>query len=302
MSNFPPYLKQGDSIAIVATARFVSPEQIESSVNLLKEAGFNVEVGKAVFNANNQFAGTDEQRAEDLQRFINDDKIKAIFCARGGYGTIRTIQQVDFSKLSTNPKWIIGYSDVTVLHSILSNMNIASLHSPMLYKNPDIETSNILNEDIISILKGKKAEYHFNAHPLNIQGRAQGKLVGGNLSVLYSLRGTPYDLQTSECILFIEDVDEYLYHIDRMMMNLKSSKMLSKLRGIIVGDMTDMHDNTIPFGKNAYEIIAEHVKDLYIPVCYGFPAGHGQVNKPLVMGHKVKLDIGAKCSLTMMGH
>lgn len=302
MSNIPPYLKQGDTIAIVATARFVTPEQIESSVNLIKEAGFNVEVGKAVFNANNQFADTDEQRAQDLQRFINDDKVKAIFCARGGYGTIRTIQQVNFSKLSTNPKWIIGYSDVTVLHSILSNMNIASLHSPMLYKNPDFETSNILNEDVISILKGKKAEYHFNAHPLNIQGRAQGKLVGGNLSVLYSLRGTPYDLQTNECILFIEDVDEYFYHIDRMMMNLKSGKMLSKLRGIIVGDMTDMHDNQIPFGKNAYEIIAEHVKDLYIPICYGFPAGHGQVNKPLVMGHKVKLDIGAKCSLTMMGH
>ncbi|HEY9123241.1 MAG TPA: LD-carboxypeptidase [Bacteroidales bacterium] len=301
MANIPPYLKQGDTIAIVATARFVTPGQIESSVNLLKEAGFNVEVGKAVFNANNQLAGTDKERADDLQHFINDDKVKAIFCARGGYGTIRTIQQVNFSKLSTNPKWIIGYSDVTVLHSILSNMNIASLHSPMLYKNPDFETSNILNEEVISILKGKKTEYHFNAHPLNFQGRAQGKLVGGNLSVLYSLRGTPYDLQTSDCILFIEDVDEYLYHIDRMMMNLKSSKMLSKLRGIIVGDMTDMHDNQIPFGKNAYEIIAEHVEDLCIPVCYGFPAGHGQVNKPLVLGHKVKLDIGAKCSLTMTG-
>jgi muramoyltetrapeptide carboxypeptidase len=294
----PPYLKPGDKIGIVAPARSIDKDEIEHIVDLFKNHGFDVETGKNLFGKINQFSGTDKERANDIQQFLDNPNIKAIICARGGYGSIRTIDFLSFEKFIKQPKWFIGFSDITVFHSVINNLGIETLHAPMPFSFNKPEFDKGIFNDMLSILQGKRISYTFPSHPLNSQGKAKGCLTGGNLSVLYSLRGTNADLKTHGKILFIEDIDEYLYHIDRMMMNFHFGGLLSQLRAIIVGDMTDMKDNTIPFGKNAFEIIAEHSKELCIPICYGFPAGHGKINRPLIMGREIVLEIGPTCHLS----
>jgi muramoyltetrapeptide carboxypeptidase len=243
----------------------------------------------------NQFSGTDLQRSSDLQQMLDNSDTKAIIFARGGYGSVRTLQGINFEPFEKSPKWLVGYSDITVFHSYVNTQcRVETLHAPMPINlnNPnfDIECFSILGQALFGQLK----EYAFSSHPMNRLGETTAELVGGNLSVLYSLRGTPADLNTSNKILFIEDLDEYLYHIDRMMMNLKYGNKLNNLKGIIVGSFTEMKDNNTPFGKDAYEIIADVCSGLDIPFCFGFEAGHALKNLPLYFGRQVKLSVTEK--------
>ena len=287
----PRYLQPGDKIAIVATARKVLPSEMETAIQTFRAWGLQVVTGPHLFGANNQYSGTDDERAADLQMMLNDREIKAIICARGGYGTVRIIDQLDFSTFEQHPKWIVGYSDITVLHShINTQFGIETLHATMPINFAD-EGAEPANESLRSALFGETPVYHIPAHPLNIPGDISGALTGGNLSILYSLAGTPSDIQTRDKILFIEDLDEYLYHIDRMMMNLKRGEKLSGIKGLIVGGMTKMNDNTVPFGKQAEQIIADYAKEAGIPVCFNFPAGHIADNRALIMGREAQLSI-----------
>lgn len=285
----PPYLEPGDTVTIVATARKISKEELEPAVSLLESYGLQVALGNHIFESHHQFAGTDRQRAEDLQRAINDPNIKAIIVARGGYGTVRIIDMVDTEPLKKSPKWLVGYSDVTVLHSALHKLGIASIHGTMPINFLKHEAST---QSLKQLLFGEVFSYEVPAHPLNRPGQARGEIVGGNLSLLYALAATPTDLDTRGKILFIEDLDEYLYHIDRMMMQLKRSGKLAQLGGLIVGGMSDMKDNTVPYGQTAEQIIAEAVSEYPYPVCFGFPAGHTDENMALYFGREASLQTG----------
>lgn len=292
----PSNLKQGDKIAIVSTARKLSLEELQHGIEVVKSWGLEVVLGENLFEVDNQFAGTTEQRTADFQQAMNDESIKAILCARGGYGTVKIIDELDFSSFVKNPKWIIGYSDVTVLHNhINQNFNIETLHAamPFGFKNNTPEAL----ASIKNVLFGERLVYQFNAHPLNKNGEGEGLLVGGNLSIIYSLTGTKSQLDTKDKILFLEDLDEYLYHIDRMMMNLDRTGMLSGLAGLVVGGMTDMNDNAVPYGKTAKEIILETVSKYNYPVCFDFFAGHIDDNRALIMGAKAELSVAATCQL-----
>ena len=285
----PSPLKQGDQVGIISTARKISKEELTFAKKTLENWGLEVVFGKNIFEEYNQFAGKDLQRAVDLQEMIDNPKIKAIICARGGYGTVRILDLVDFNGLKANPKWIAGYSDITALHSTLHNLNISSLHSTMPV---NFETNtNACLESLKQALFGKPVSYSFPSNKLNRIGNSEGKVVGGNLSIIYSLLGSSSDIKTFGKILFLEDLDEYLYHIDRMMINLKRNGKLNNLAGLIIGGMSDMNDNTIPFGKNAIEIIAETVSEFDYPVAFNFPAGHIKNNNTILLGQKAKLEI-----------
>jgi len=284
----PSYLKQGDKIGIVACARKISKDELQVAIDLLTIWGLEVVLGKNLFNSENQFSGSDRERTEDLQMMLDDDSIKAIISARGGYGTIRIIDNIDFTKFTENPKWIIGYSDITVLHSHIHNFGIETLHATMpINFGKNQEATETLQRSLF----GKEVHYEIVPHLYNKEGSAEGELIGGNLSLLYSLTGSVSDIDTNGKILFIEDLDEYLYHIDRMMINLKRSGKLEGLSGLIVGGMTDMKDNTIPFGKNAEEIIYDAVKEYNFPVCFNFPAGHIDRNLAMRLGKKMNLEV-----------
>jgi muramoyltetrapeptide carboxypeptidase len=287
----PEKLKIGDKIGIVSTARKITLEELNPAIKLLENWGFEVVFGANLFEENNQFSGTAEQRTADLKNMIDNDAIKAILCARGGYGTVQIIDSINFYSFKTNPKWIIGYSDVTVLHSHLNNLGIASLHATM-----PINFENNSNESLQSLknsLLGKSNRIECKSHVFNRLGKVDAEIVGGNLSILYSLLGSNSDIDTEGKILFVEDVDEYLYHIDRMITNLKRNGKLAKLKGLIVGGMNDMNDNEIPFGKSIEEIILEHTKEYDYPICFGFPAGHINDNRCIKLGVKSVLKITA---------
>jgi len=287
----PPYLKSGDIVAIVATARKVSPSEMDAAISTIRSWGLQVVTGPHLFGEKDQYSGTDEERLSDLQMMLDDKDIKAILCARGGYGTVRIIDQIDFSAFEKHPKWIVGYSDITVLHShIQTQFGIETLHAIMPINFPDEGTEAAI-ESLRKALFGESLEYNIGTHPLNRTGSVSGVLTGGNLSILYSLNGTPSDIQTEEKILFIEDIDEYLYHVDRMMINLKRGNKLSGITGLIVGGLTKMNDNNIPYGKQAEQIISEYAQEAGIPVCFNFPAGHVADNRALIMGREVRLDI-----------
>ena len=287
----PAYLKPGDKIAIVAPARKVSPSEMDVAINTFRSWGLQVVTGPHLFGTNNQYSGTDEERASDLQMMLDDPEIKAIICARGGYGTVRIIDQLNFSTFEQHPKWIVGYSDITVLHShIQTQFGIETLHATMPVNFPD-EGTETATESLRKALFGDMLEYNIGSHPLNKAGNVSGELTGGNISILYSLTGSPSDIQTRDKILFIEDLDEYLYHIDRMMMNLKRSGKLSGIKGLVVGGLSKMNDNSVPFGKQAEEIISDYAREAGLPVCFNFPAGHIPDNRALIMGRETQLDI-----------
>ncbi len=284
----PSYLKKGDTIAIIATARKVSNEELQPAIAFFESYGLLVVLGKNLFSSNNQYAGPDTQRAEDLQWALNDATIKAVVIARGGYGSVRLIEHIDLTEFKKHPKWIVGYSDVTVLHNMIHNAGIATIHATMpLNFNKNTEA----NQSKIDALFGNLTKTEIEENFSNKEGKAQGELVGGNLSLLYSLSGTPFDIDTKDKILFIEDLDEYLYHIDRMMMQLRLSGKLKHLKGLIVGGMTDMKDNAIPFGKFPEEIILDAVKDYNFPVCFDFPAGHIDRNLAMYFGREIELNV-----------
>ncbi len=293
----PSYLNKGDTVAIIATARKVSKEEIQPAVAFFESYGLSVVLGKNLFESSNQYAGTDAQRTEDLQWALNDKTIKAIIIARGGYGSVRTIEQIDFTEFKKHPKWMVGYSDVTVLHNAIHKIGVATLHATMplnFTKNEEATKS------IVDALFGKLIQVETEENYSNISGTAKGQLVGGNLSLIYSLSGTPFDIDTTNKILFIEDLDEYLYHIDRMMMQLKLSGKLKKLKGLIVGGMTDMKDNAIPFGKFPEDIILDAVKEYNYPVCFDFPAGHIDRNLAMYFGREVELTVSDNATLKFL--
>lgn len=293
----PLPLQPGDKIGLVAPSHKINSGDLSEFTNMLDNWGYELVKGDNLFSEYHQFAGNDEERAEDFIKMINDPDIKAIFCARGGYGTVRILEKLDVPSIKKNPKWIIGYSDITVLHSYFNKViECETIHAAMPVNFSNESGTNSAWIKLRSLLRGDLCEYEVPVHPLNRSGKSIGMLVGGNLSVLFSLRGTLCDLDTDGKILFIEDLDEYLYHIDRMMMNLKISGKLKNLKGLIVGGMIDMKDNTIPFGKSAFEIITDAVNDYSFPLVFNFPAGHGDLNDPIILGRNIILDVSAKVS------
>src|SRR5512133_577261 len=271
----PVYLKKGDTVGIVAPAGALSENEITLAAELIRSWNLEIKYGKFVFRRHNSFAGTDKQRAGDLQEMMDDPSVKAIICARGGYGTVRIIGSLKFENFIKNPKWIVGYSDITVLHAALQQCHgVESIHGVMPRmvppKTPDLASF----ESLRAMLYGEISEYRIQPYSLNREGKGKGVLTGGNLSVLYSIAGSVYEPDTEGKILFIEDLNEYLYHVDRMMMNLKIRGKLGKLKGLIVGDMLDMKGNPSGFNKSADRVILDAVKEYDFPVMFGFPAGH----------------------------
>jgi len=294
----PPFLKKGDTIGIAATARKISEAELMPAITKFREWGFQVLLSEALYAEDHQFAGTDQQRLSGFQKLLDNNTVKAIIIARGGYGTVRLIDEIDFTSFKKNPKWIIGYSDVTVLHShIHQNFGIETIHATMPLNFPKNGSESIALNSLYKAFSGNHLEYIINNISNEKTGETTGILTGGNLSLLYALSGTVSDIYTNGKILFLEDIDEYLYHIDRMILQLKRCGKLKNLAGLIVGGMTDMKDNQIPFGKNAYEIIADAVKEYDYPVCYGFPAGHMEDNRALILGRKISLAVTEKTSI-----
>ena len=292
--KIPPSLKKGDTIAILASARKNIDDNLKPAIDLLHSWGLEVVIGKTIGLDNNQLAGTDKERAADFQQQMDNPNIKAIWCVRGGYGTIRMIDLLDFTKFKQNPKWIVGFSDVTVIHSYINNLNIATIHGAM-----PITVGKASQESIESLRKslfGESLKYQIPFDTANRLGNAKGEIVGGNLSILYSLMGSNAQINCKGKILFIEDLDEYLYHIDRMMLSLKRCGCFDGLNGLIVGTMTKMKDNDIPWGKNANQIIEDVTKGYSFPVLYNFPAGHFRDNRALILGKQVSLEINKEFS------
>lgn len=284
----PEFLKKGDTVGILATARKIDLATLEPAIKLLESWGLHVAIGKTIGREDNQLAGPDWLRATDFQEMLDNPNIKAIWAAKGGYGTVRIIDRIDFTNFKKHPKWIVGFSDVTVLHSHINNMNIETLHSIMAISAKTATPDAI--ESLRKALFGENLEYHIPAHPFNKNGKAKGEIVGGNLSVLFSIMGSKSEVDFKGKILFIEDLDEYLYHIDRMMMNLKRNGYFDGVKAVIVGGMTEMNDNDIPWGKDAIEIIQDVLKDYKFPVIYNFPAGHIKDNCALILGKTVSID------------
>lgn len=294
MTTIPPYLNPGDTIGILCPAGFMPLEKARTCIETLITWGYKVVTGKTLGHQDNYFAGSDEERLEDFQQMLDDASIKAIFCARGGYGTGRIIDRLHFKKFRENPKWIIGFSDITVIQShIYRHYKIASLHAPMAAAFNDDEHKNQYVQSLRDALSGRKANYSAEGNILNQSGRTSGILVGGNLSLLAHLIGTSSDIKTKNKILFIEDIGEYIYNVDRMMYQLKRSGKLEDLKGLIVGRFSDMKDTTTPFGQTTEQVIKEIVKDYDYPVCFQFPVSHDKENYALKIGVKYKLKVTA---------
>ena len=290
-----PFLHQGSKIGITAPARCVLPEEMQYAINWLKENGFIPVYDDRLFAEHFIFSGNDDFRATVFQEYLDNEQIDAIWLARGGYGSIRIIDKLDFIKFLQHPKWIIGFSDGTILHGKLSCLGVPSLHAAMPFyfanKTPEAKQS------LIDALMGKPLHYEIPVHPQNRFGQIEGEIIGGNLSVLYGMMGSNTFPNLNGKILFIEEVDEYIYHIDRMMHALKRAGKLDHLKGLIVGGLTQIHDNTHPFGMSVEEVIAEAVSAYDYPVCFGFPAGHFDDNRALFFGQKAKIEITAESSV-----
>ncbi len=292
MITVPPYLKKGDTIGIVCPSGYMPAENAATCIATLESWGYRVKVGSTLGSQFHYFSGTDKQRTQDLQKMLNDSSIKAILCGRGGYGLSRIIDQLDFQKFKKNPKWIIGFSDITVLHAhIYQHYQIATLHAPMAaafnnegYKNPYIAS-------LKDALSGTVAAYDCAAHTLNKTGIAEGDLIGGNLSMVAHLIGSHSAFKTRHKLLFLEDIGEYLYNIDRMMIQLERAEIFKHLKGLIIGGFSDMKDTVIPFGTDVYNLINYHIKAYKFPVCYGFPVSHDTENVALKVGVKHELRV-----------
>jgi muramoyltetrapeptide carboxypeptidase len=281
----PPHLKKGNTIGIVCPSGYMPAENAEVCIKTLESWGYNVKVGKTVGHQFNYFSGTDKERTEDFQRMLNDGNVKAILCGRGGYGLSRIIDRLDFQKFKKHPKWIVGFSDITVLHAhIFQHYQIATLHAPMVNA---FNAGGFKNEFIASLqtaLSGVAYNYQCATHPFNKMGKAQGELIGGNLSIIAHLIGTHSSYKTRHKILFLEDVGEYLYNIDRMFIQLERAELFKHLKGLIIGGFSDIKDTAIPFGEDVYSIIHQRVKGYGFPVCFGFPVGHETENVALKIG------------------
>lgn len=289
--KFPPNLSPGDKVSIISPAGKIDRQVVERGAELLRQQGFTVEIGRHAFDEDGVFSGSDAARASDMQEALDDPTVKAIFFSRGGYGCLRTHVLLDWSSFLRAPKWLVGFSDITVFHVYLSHHQIASVHGVMPSR---FETDGALTESflqLMELLRGNLAGYVLPPHELNRTGAASGILTGGNLSIIQSLRGTPLDLNPAGKILFIEDIHELHYHLDRMMQNLKAGGVLEQLSGLIVGYFTGMRDGGTPFGRTAFEIIKDAVAPYEYPVVFGFPAGHELPNQPLLMGSRISLEV-----------
>lgn len=286
----PPFLKKGDRLGIVAPARKVSEQEMEYAFRYISDSGFVPVAGKHLYGSNDQFSGTDSERAEDINTFLADKSIRAIIAARGGYGCMRIVDNIMWDLLKKDPKWICGYSDLTTFHNHLFRLGYCSLHStmPINFQKHEEATRSLFH-----LLEGRPAKIESSVNTLNIPGKATGKLIGGNLSLLYALEGSVSFPELKGCILFIEDLDEYLYHVDRMIISLKRAGALTHLSGLVIGGMTDMKDNTIPFGRTAGQIIYDAVKEYDYPVCFDFPAGHIDRNLAMMFGADITLHVNA---------
>lgn len=284
---YPSFLKANDKVVILSPSGKIEAQWVEGLKELLESYGLLVNVAEHALCENGRFAGTDEERIKDLQEAIDDHDVKAIFCSRGGYGLARIIDKIDFSALKSAAKWIVGFSDITALHNALSRVGVASIHGIMA-KHITLKAEGL--DNLMTMLFGGNVAYEVPAHEFNKVGEAEGELIGGNLSVLYGLRGTPFDLDYKGKILFIEDLGERLYHIDRMMQNLRLGGVFAQISGLVVGQFTDI-DEDDSFSGGVYGVIRDAVKDYDIPVCFNFPAGHVDNNQPLKMGANYKLEV-----------
>jgi len=289
----PSYLQKGDTVMIIAPAGIVKDTvKVENGIELLKNWGLHVKLGKHVFKQNFHFAGTDAERAEDFQNAIDDPTIKAIWCARGGYGSVRIIDAIDFTKFKQNPKWVIGFSDITVFHNAIHNLGIETLHALMpITLKLDNKEQKKAQKSLKKALFGKKITYRISDSDYNKEGEVTAQIVGGNLSILYSLLGTESTINVDNKILFIEDVGEYLYSIDRMLISLRRNGYFDNCKGLIVGGVTDFKENDTPYGKAIEEVVLDAVKDFNFPVAFDFPAGHIRDNRTLILGRTLTLRV-----------
>jgi len=293
--KIPPYLKKGDLIGVTCSSSKMDLQAAEYAAGVINSWGFRVHLGITVGTSFHNFSAPDELRLEELQDMLDDTEIKAIVFGRGGYGMICLLDQLDFTKFRKHPKWICGYSDITALHShIQQTYHIPTLHSMMCSGITPQTKDNEYVDSLRQALKGKATKYTFAPHELNRNGKANGILTGGNLSLLANLSGTVSQPDTKGKILFLEDIGEYRYRVDGMMYNLKRAGWLEKLAGIIVGSFTDSKETNTPFGQTEYEIISNIVKEYKYPVAFGFPAGHSAENYTLKLGFQHELIITDK--------
>lgn len=289
----PPYLKKGDTIGIVCPSGFLPAKKTTICIQMLTSWGFRVKIGKTVGHQHHYFSGTDEERLADLQQMLDDNSIQAILCGRGGYGLSRLIDQLNFRQLKKYPKWIIGFSDITVLHAHLyQQVKMGSLHAPMAaaFSKQDLTSVYTLKKALL----GKKQIYTCAPHSFNRVGKVSGPLIGGNLSLVAHLIGSPSALHTKDAILFLEDIGEYIYNIDRMLIQLKRSGVFDKLGGLIIGGFTDCKDTEIPFGLTVAEVIRNQVQEYSFPVCFDFPVSHDTANVALKHGIPYELTISKR--------
>ena len=290
--TIPPYLSSGATIGMVCPSGYLPLENVQNCIKAFELRGYKMRLGKTVGHQHNYFSGTDAERLADLQQMLDDDSIDAILCGRGGYGLSRIIDQIDFTRFVKHPKWIIGFSDITVLHAhIFSCFNIATIHAPMAAAFNHALSPNPYTGSLYTAIEGTSLQYTCNSHPFNKEGSVTGQVIGGNLTIIAHLVGSVSAFNTKDKILFIEDIGEHLYNIDRMMFQLKRAGVLQHLKGLIVGGFTDMKDTTIPFGASIQEIIYAHIKDYNYPVCFDFPVSHDTENYAIKVGCNYTLNI-----------
>lgn len=290
----PPYLKAGDTVAIVAPSGVLKNRQdeVEEAKKLLKEWGLVPIVGKNVFKRDNHFAGTEAERCEDLQKAMDDPKVSAIWCARGGYGTVRILDMIDYTRFRENPKWIIGYSDITALHNQLHNKGFESIHAMMCTSLSD-EREEIKEtiESFRQSIFGEQISYQLQASEYNREGTATAPLVGGNLTMLHTQLGSNTSIDVSGKILFIEEIGEYKYHIDRMLQSLKRAGYFENCKGVIVGDMSKLRKNTTLWGSSVEQLVLDALSEYNFPIAFNMPAGHEMDNRAMILGREVELEV-----------
>jgi len=290
----PPYLKSGDTIALLAPAGILrsKEEVITKAIRVVESWGLHVKIGKHMYKQQHHFAGTDAQRIQDFQEALDDPSIKAIWTARGGYGTVRILDALDYSKFVKNPKWIIGYSDITALHNQIHNLGFETIHGMMAVNfgsDPEAIVATIAT--FKKAILGDELNYILPPSSYNRVGKAQGQLVGGNLTLLHCMLGSETSIDTRDKILFIEEVGEYVYHVDRMLQSLKRAGYFKHVKGVIMGDISRIRKNPTPFGKTVEQVVLDNLKDLNIPVAFGLPAGHKDKNVALILGRKVLMTV-----------
>ena len=295
----PPFLKPGDTVAIVAPSGILKNrnDEVEQAIALLESWGLHAQLGQHVFNQADHFAGTDDERCEDFQKAIDDPKVSAIWCARGGYGTVRILDKLDYSSLKTHPKWLIGYSDITALHNQFHNEGLQSIHGLMCVSlTKDLEDISETIETFKSTLFGNPVNYTLEGSKYNRVGEAIGPLVGGNLTILHTMLGSKSSIDVSGKILFIEEIGEYKYHIDRMLQSLKRAGYFDNCKGVIVGDMTKLRKNTTLWGTSIEQLVLDALSDYDFPIAFNMPAGHEKDNRAIILGQQMKLTVNKTAS------